>query len=139
MSVEINVKYQGGLRCAATHAPSSVTLTTDAPVDNGGKGASFSPTDLVATAVGACALTIMGSLAGRENLNLEGTQVKVTKDMATTGIRRIGQLALVVTFPKGSKLSDVQRSKLEKALDTCPVVKSLHPDVKVKAEFVYPV
>lgn len=135
--VEINVQYDGGLCCTATHVPSGVTLSTEAPVDNGGKGESFSPTDLVATALGSCVLTIMGAVAERSGLDIKGTQVKVGKEMATEGVRRIGKLSLVVTFPKGLKLSDADRLKLEKTLHTCPVMKSLHPEVNVEARFVY--
>ncbi|CAN5951228.1 unnamed protein product [Sphagnum jensenii] len=81
--VEVNVVYEGQLRCKATHGPSGVELLTDAPVDNQGQGASFSPTDLVGTALGTCMMTIMGMAAQRENLDLTGTKVQVIKEMAT--------------------------------------------------------
>ena len=87
MSVEINITYKGGLRCAATHAPSRQRLATDAPVDNGGQGATFSPTDLVATALGTCMATIMGLVAKRNNLNITGLQIQVIKEMTADSVR----------------------------------------------------
>jgi putative redox protein len=75
MTVEINITYKGGVLCTATHGPSRNTLTTDAPVDNGGKGTAFSPTDLVATALGTCMTTVMGLVAKRSDLNIDGLQV----------------------------------------------------------------
>lgn len=137
MSVEIDVTYNGNLHCTATHGPSNATLVTDAPTDNGGKGAAFSPTDLVATAFGTCILTIMGLFAKRSNLDLSGTKVHVTKEMATEPLRRIGKLTATVMFPKGLKVSDADRGKLEKSVNMCPVKQSLHPDIQVEAKFNY--
>lgn len=125
--VQINIAYQGQLRCQATHAPSGTTLVTDAPVDNMGKGESFSPTDLVATALGSCILTIMGILAQRHELNLTGTTVTVKKEMVTQPIRRIGRLEVTVNVPV--KVTDELRQRFENAAHTCPVHKSLHPDI----------
>jgi putative redox protein len=138
MAVEINVVYEGGLHCAATHAPSKQTLVTDAPVDNGGKGAAFSPTDLVATALGTCMATIMGLVAQRNNLNIEGLQIQVIKEMAADPVRRIGALKTRLIFPAGKKFSSADRAKLEAAAKVCPVKQSLHPEVKTPVEFVYP-
>jgi len=137
MAVEINITYEGGLHCAATHGPSRQTLTTDAPVDNGGKGAAFSPTDLVATALGACMATIMGLVAQRNNLNIEGLRIQVLKEMAADPVRRIGSLKTRLVFPHGKALSAADRAKLEAAAKACPVKQSLHPDVKLPIEFVY--
>jgi len=89
MGVEVDVVYQGELRCKATHGPSQDQLTTDAPVDNHGKGESFSPTDLVATALGACSLTIMGIVAERHQIDLAGMKIEVTKEMSKDAPRRI--------------------------------------------------
>lgn len=139
MSVEIDIQYQGDLRCTATHRLSGMTLTTDAPLDNGGKGEAFSPTDLVATALGTCIITIMALAAQHSGIDLAGTRVRVVKEMANAPLRRIGELKVTVTFPKTLKLSEAERAKLEKVVNQCPVKQSLHPDVKVKAEFVYPV
>src|SRR5215213_4203972 len=97
--VEITVAYEGQLRCVATHAPSKNTLLTDAPLDNMGKGESFSPTDLVATALATCVLTTMGIVAQRHNLDMSGATARVTKEMVTTPLRRIGRLALHVHVP----------------------------------------
>ena len=138
MAVEINIIYEGGLHCTATHGPSRQKLTSDAPVDNGGKGEAFSPTDLVATALGTCMATIMGLVAQRNNLDIAGLQVQVIKEMATDPVRRIGSLKTRLVFPKGKPLSAANRAKLEAAANACPVKQSLHPDVQIPVEFVYP-
>ena len=137
MAVEINLVYEGQLHCVATHGPSGATLATDAPVDNHGKGESFSPTDLVATALGACVMTIMGIVADRNQLDLTGTRIHVTKEMIQQPVRRIGKLAVTVTVPsaKAALLSDTDRSKLESAARHCPVHQSLHPDIDAPIMF----
>ena len=138
MAVEINIAYEGGLHCSAIHGPSRQTLTTDAPVDNGGKGAAFSPTDLVVTAMGTCMVTIMGLVAQRNNLNIDGLQIQVLKEMTADPVRRIGSLKTRLVFPRGKLLAASDRAKLEAAAEACPVKQSLHPDVKTPVEFVYP-
>ncbi len=138
MAVEINLTYQGGLHCTATHGPSRQTLNTDAPVDNGGKGAAFSPTDLVATALGTCMGTVMGLVAKRNNLDIEGLQIQVIKEMTAGPVRRIGSLKTRLVFARGKALSATDRAKLEAAARACPVKHSLHPDVQTPVEFVYP-
>jgi uncharacterized OsmC-like protein len=138
MAVEINIIYEGGLLCTATHGPSRRSLNTDAPVDNGGKGEAFSPTDLVATALGTCMATIMGLVAQRNHLDIAGLQVQVLKEMAADPVRRIGSLKTRLVFPKGKPLSAASRAKLEAAANACPVKQSLHPDVKIPVEFIYP-
>ena len=138
MAVEINITYEGGLHCTATHGPSRQTLNTDAPVDNGGKGAVFSPTDLVATALGTCMATIMGLVAQRDHLNIDGLQIQVIKEMASGPVRRIGSLKTRLVFPRGKPLSAADRAKLETAAKACPVKQSLHADLKTPIEFVYP-
>ena len=137
--VEIDVIYEGEMHCAATHGPSKRTLATDAPVDNHGKGECFSPTDLVATALGTCIITTMGIVADRHQLDLAGTRVHVIKEMVTAPIRRIGELKTTITIPadKAAKLSAADRTKLENAAHHCPVHQSLHPDVKAPMVFVY--
>ncbi len=137
MAVEINITYEGGLHCTAVHAPSRNTLATDAPVDNGGKGAAFSPTDLVATALGTCIATVMGLVARRSNLNIDGLQIQVIKEMTAVPVRRIDALKTRLVFPRGLRLADADRARLEAAARACPVKQSLHPDVKVPIEFVY--
>ena len=139
MAVEINLVYEGQLRCAATHGPSGAKLATDAPVDNHGKGESFSPTDLVATALGACVMTIMGIVAERNQIDLTGTRIHVTKEMVQQPIRRIGRLPVTVTIPadQAAKVDAVERAKLEAAARHCPVHQSLHPDIDSPIEFVW--
>jgi len=139
MAVEINVVYEGQLHCTAKHGPSGTTLTTDAPKDNMGKGESFSPTDLVATALATCVITTMGIVAQRNNLELAGSRVHVEKHMITEPIRRIGRLPVTITVPKAqaTKLSATDRQKLENAAKHCPVHASLHPDIDAPLRFVY--
>jgi putative redox protein len=137
MALEINIAYEGGLHCTATHGPSRQILSTDAPVDNGGKGATFSPTDLVATALGTCMATVMGLVAQRNNLNIDGLQVQVTKDMVADPVRRIGSLKTRLVFPRGNTFSATDRAKLEASANACPVKQSLHPDLKMPIEFAY--
>lgn len=138
MSVEIDVVYEGELRCRATHGPSGVVLETDAPVDNGGKGSAYSPTDLVATGMGSCALTIMGLVAAKNGLDISGARVRVVKEMTAVPVRRIGRLLVTITLPAGKTLSTEHRALLEKAAEGCPVKQSLHPDTEVVLDFVYP-
>jgi putative redox protein len=137
MGVPIDITYTGNLHCEAVHGPSKTRLFTDAPVDNGGKGESFSPTDLVATALGACMVTIMGIVAKRDNLAIEGTEVHVEKEMVQQPERRIGTLRVKITVKGGKDLDQAHRDKLERAAHTCPVHKSLHPDIQTPIEFIY--
>jgi putative redox protein len=133
--VKLTTTYEGGLRCRATHGPSGTTLVTDAPVDNHGKGESFSPTDLVATALGACMMTIMGIVAERHGLDLTGMTVETVKEMTASPPRRIASLRTTLTVPLPA--DHPQRAALEQAAHTCPVHKSLHPDVAAPIEFVW--
>jgi putative redox protein len=131
--VEINVVYEGQLQSTAIHGPSGATLVTDAPKDNMGKGESFSPTDLVATALATCIVTTMGIVAQRHGLDLAGTKVRAEKHMTTSGLRRIARLPVEVHVPRTFK--DDDRQRLENAAHTCPVHKSLHPDVDAPISF----
>lgn len=135
MTVEISVVYQGQLRCEATHGPSGVTLHTDAPVDNHGRGESFSPTDLVATALGSCILTILGIQADKHGLDLTGTRVTVEKHMSTDTPRRIARLPVRVAVPV--ELDADMRKRLERAAHTCPVHHSLHADIDKPIDFTW--
>jgi uncharacterized OsmC-like protein len=126
--------YKGNLRCEATHLQSGTSIETDAPVDNQGKGERFSPTDLVATALGNCMMTIMGIKARDMNLNLEGTKMEITKTMASEP-RRISGIKVVVKFPAELVTDEKQRSILQKAAITCPVFQSLHPDIEQDIQF----
>lgn len=137
MAVEIEAIYTGQLGCRATHGPSQNTLMTDAPLDNGGKGESFSPTDLVATALGTCVLTILGIVSERHGLDLTGAQVRVTKEMIQQPARRIGSLKTVVVVPAHAVTDGAMRVRLEAAARACPVHRSLHPDVDAPIDFQY--
>lgn len=131
--VQINIAYKGSLRCEASHEPSGTTLLTDAPKDNQGMGSSFSPSDLLATALGTCMLTIMGIAARTHHLELDGTTVVVEKHMVTQPVRRVGKLEVTIYVPHN--LSSDDKQKLERAALTCPVHQSLHPDVQMPITF----
>ena len=133
--VEIAVRYEGQLRCKAEHGPSHTTLLTDAPDDNHGKGESFSQTDLVATALPSCLMTIMGIYAERHGISLTGMTARTVKVMTKEPPRRIASLRTVVTVPLAA--NHEARTALENAAHTCPVHKSLHPDIDAAIEFVY--
>lgn len=135
MAVEINLVYEGELRCRAQHGPSGVVVSTDAPVDNQGKGESFSPTDLVATALGGCMMTIMGIVAQRSGYSIDGSKVRVLKEMIQEPVRRIGQLTVDMHIANGSRMQEKDRKILQQAAHTCPVLKSLNPDIKVPVTF----
>jgi len=134
--VQIDITYEGGLQCVAVHGPSGQKLQTDAPVDNGGRGAFFSPTDLVATGLGVCMATIMGKVAEQDRIDLTGMKISVQKEMTKEGKRRIGKLTARLQMPAG--LDAKQRIKLERAAHTCPVKESLRPEVELDIRFVYP-
>ncbi|HWB08559.1 MAG TPA: OsmC family protein [Pirellulales bacterium] len=131
--VQINIAYRDQLHCEAEHGPSGAKLATDAPKDNHGKGETFSPTDLVATALGTCMLTVMGIVAQRHNIPMEGVKASVGKEMATSPVRRIGRLTVEIHVP--GDLPPEQRKLLENAAHTCPVHKSLHPDIDIPVNF----
>ena len=128
------VEYKGELRTEAVHLKSGKTIITDAPIDNQGKGEAFSPTDLVATALGSCMITIMGIVAEREGITLDGTTAEVEKVMATNP-RRIGEVKIKIKFIQ--KLNRDQIDKLERAAKTCPVSGSLSENLKETVEFIY--
>jgi putative redox protein len=131
--VRIDVEYRGRLRCVSVHEPSGADLSTDAPKDNQGEGASFSPTDLVATALGSCILTTMAIVANRHAWPLEGATVTVVKHMVADPVRRIGKLEVTLRMPVG--LDAKAREVLERTAHTCPVHKSLAPNVEIPMAF----
>ena len=133
--VTIHMEYEGDLHCRAVHEPSTTALATDAPKDNQGRGESFSPTDLVATALGTCILTTMGIVARNHGLDLAGSTATVEKEMTAIPTRRIGSLATRVHIPRA--LAEEDRQRLERAAHTCPVHKSLHPDIEMPIDFVW--
>jgi putative redox protein len=134
--VQQNITYLGELRCEAVHGPSSVHLITDAPTDNQGKGESFSPTDLVVTALATCIITTAGIIAQREHVNLEGTKIYAEKHMSTDSPRRIVKVVLDFDMPKSIPLNF--RTKLKATAASCPVKQSIHPDVEVDMSFRFP-
>jgi putative redox protein len=127
--------YEGNLRVVARHGPSGATIHTDAPKDNEGEGRSFSPTDLVGTALGTCVLTILGILARRRGLDISGARFRTTKEMAAAPVRRIARLQTTIVLP--AALGEEDRRVLETAARACPVTASLHPDVDAALEFRY--
>ena len=131
--VQIEMIYDGQLRTKATHGPSGNSVITDAPVDNHGRGESFSPTDLVATALGTCMATVMGIFAERHGIDLKGMRISVKKEMVQVPIRRIGKLSVEIQVPLAS--DHPHRAALERTVHTCPVHQSLHPDVEKPVTF----
>lgn len=134
--VTFTVIYQGGLRCEAVHGPSSTVLVTDAPRDNHGQGASFSPTDLTATALATCICTTMAIQTRADGIVLDGIRAEVEKHMTSTAPRRIARLVVKLGMPAGIPL--LSRIKLERIAHSCPVALSLHPDVVQEIGFNYP-
>jgi uncharacterized OsmC-like protein len=128
------IVYQGQLRTTATHLQSQSVIETDAPTDNHGKGERFSPTDLVATALGSCMLTIMGIKAADMQIDLRGVSVDIQKKMQSDP-RRIGGVDIIIHFPNNLSLSDKEKTILKNAALTCPVAKSLHPDILQDVHF----
>ena len=128
--------YQGDLRTEAKHIRSGSILETDAPVDNLGKGERFSPSDLVAVALASCILTTMGIKARDMNIDLQGARTEVVKVMAADP-RRVSEVKIKLYFPKGLSLNEKDRTILERIAHTCPVARSLHPDLKQDVEFIW--
>lgn len=126
--------YLGELRTKCVHLKSNTEIITDAPTDNHGKGEAFSPTDLVATALGACMMTTMGIVAQRDNLDLAGINMEITKVMTSAPPRAIAEIHITFNF-NGIKLSDDQQIKLKNTALTCPVSLSLDPEIKQVIEF----
>lgn len=132
----ISAKYLGDLRVECTHEQSGTVIITDAPTDNNGKGQAFSPTDLCATALASCAMTIMGMYASAHDCDVTGTTISVQKTMSASP-RRISAIEVVFTMPD-KPFTDKQKQGLERAALTCPVHKSLHPDMEQKLVFNWP-
>jgi uncharacterized OsmC-like protein len=126
--VSIQIQYEGDLRCRAVHGPSGKELFTDAPVDNHGRGESFSPTDLVATALATCMATVIGIKAQQKNLPVEGMTVSVEKHMSEDMPRRIVRLPIKIAVPLAP--DHPERRLLEAVALSCPVLQSLHPDIE---------
>ena len=127
------VIYKGELRTTAIHSKSGQQIITDAPIDNNGKGEAFSPTDLLATSLGCCMLTVMGIVAKRHTINMDGTKVEILKVMADNP-RRVVEIHVDMHFP-ANNYSQKEKELLEHTALTCPVAKSLHTDIKQKTRF----
>ena len=131
-----NILYKGELRTICTHLKSGQEIFTDAPTDNNGKGEAFSPTDLLATSLGSCMLTIMGITAQRHEIDLKNTEVKITKIMAESP-RRVHKIIADVIFTNNLNLTEKQKVLLESSAKACPVAKSLHPEIIQEISFFY--
>jgi putative redox protein len=136
MSVVIEGVYLGNKKARLRHEPSGAEFLTDVPRDAGGEASSFSPTDLVAGALGACMISVMGVVAERAGIDLGGTRMRVEKEM-TSAPRRVGRLTVTLRLP--ARLKAEERERLERVARQCPVLRSLHPEVTVDAQFLYDV
>ena len=133
MSITIKTKYLGDLRVESVHLKSGNALITDAPLDNKGKGEAFSPTDLLATSLVTCMITIMGIAANNHGLNIDNVEAQVTKIMSTNP-RRISEIIIEFNFVKNN-FSEKEKQILRDAAYSCPVAMSLHPDLKKSVVF----
>ncbi|MCP4551530.1 MAG: OsmC family protein [Bacteroidetes bacterium] len=133
--ITVETIYSGELRTQAHHLQSGNKIITDAPLDNQGKGEAFSPTDLVATALGSCMITIIGIAARNHGFDIDGTQLKITKIMASDP-RRIAEIKIDFTFPKDN-YSEKEKKIIENSARACPVAKSLHPNLEQTLSFIY--
>ena len=131
--VKIDVQYSGQLHCEATHGPSGAVLSTDAPVDNNGKGEAFSPTDLVATALGTCMITVMGIVAEKKGIDLGKTTASVEKEMSADLPRRIVRLTVEIEVPLAE--DHAERAALEAAAMSCPVYHSVSAELEKVIRF----
>ena len=131
----ITTVYEGNLRTRATHNQSGNTLITDAPTDNHGKGEAFSPTDLFATSLGSCMLTIIGLAANTHGFSIDGTRVETQKVMGSDP-RRVAELVVDLYFP-ANNYSDREKRMIEAAAASCPVAQSLHPETRKTVTFHY--
>jgi putative redox protein len=133
--VKIEIEHSGGLHSEALHTESGTRIRTDAPLDNGGKGESFSPTDLLATALGTCMTTTMDLYARTNGFGVDGARVVVLKHMASQPTRRVGKLEVVVEMPLSGR--HPQRAALERAALNCPVAKSLSSEIQIPVSFLW--
>lgn len=129
------VVYKGNLRTELTHLLSGTVIENDAPIDNKGKGEKFSPTDLLATSLGSCMITTMAIKAADMNLNFDGTTIEITKIMSTDAPRRIIEIKANFNFTGQFVATDTQKEQLIRIARSCPVEKSLHPDIKLDVVF----
>jgi putative redox protein len=128
------IVYKGELRCNATHNQSGTVIETDAPIDNRGKGERFSPTDLLCVSLGTCIITTMGIKAADIGIDLSGTTLAVQKYMLSDP-RRVGKIDVFLKFPASLKLDEKNKIILERVGNTCPVIKSIHPDIEANVQY----
>lgn len=131
------VVYKGNLRTELTHLQSGTVIENDAPTDNQGKGERFSPTDLLATSLASCMITTMAIRAKDMNLNFDETTIEVTKVMSTDAPRRIAAIEANLIFTKNFNATPQQKEQLERIARSCPVEKSLHPDIILDIKFLW--
>ena len=129
---DISIKYEGNLRTTATHLKSGSIISTDAPIDNKGKGENFSPTDLFATALGCCMLTIMGITSQAHGFNIDESNIEIDKKMGKNP-RRVSHIKIIINI--NGKFSDKEKQLLMNAAKHCPVSKSIHSDIKEEIVF----
>ncbi len=129
------ITYTGDLRTTSIHLKSGKEIITDAPTDNQGKGEAFSPTDLLATSLGNCMLTIVGIAARNHGFNIDGTKAEITKVMAENP-RRVSEIHVELHFP-ANNYTEKEKAIIERSAKTCPVAYSLHPDIKQEITFSY--
>ena len=134
MGVKITGTYIGNKKCESVHEPSGAVLVTDAPKDNAGEGSAFSPTDLLATSLGTCIMTTMAIFAERNGIQFGGVKFELEKIMHDQP-RQVGRIPITIHLP--SDLSKEQRARLERVAETCPVSKSLNPDIIKEIKFIY--
>lgn len=127
------IEYKGDLRCECTHLQSGTVIETDAPTDNHGKGEKFSPTDTLCVSLATCIITTMGIKAADMKVDLKGTKIDVTKHMLNDP-RRVGKIEVLLHLP-GKEISEKDKIILERVGETCPVKKSLHPDLIVETSY----
>jgi uncharacterized OsmC-like protein len=132
----MRTQYLGNLRTEIEHIQSGNKIITDAPLDNNGKGEFFSPTDMFASSLGSCMLTIIGIAANTHGFSIDGTTLEIEKIMAANP-RRVAEIKIDVHFPKDANYTDKQKRIIEAAAKTCPVANSLHPDVIKNITYIY--
>lgn len=133
MAITSEIEYIGDLRLSATHVKSGQTFLTDAPVDNNGKGSAFSPTDLLATSLGLCMITIMGIAANNSGFNIDGTKARVTKIMASDP-RRVSEIIVELDFP-ANNYTEREKQIIRQCAKICPVSQSLHQELLQRVVF----
>jgi putative redox protein len=131
MAVKVTAKYLGDQQVELEHGPSGAKILTDLPADNGGRGRTFSPTDLFSSSLASCILAIMAKVAERDGIDFKGASIEIEKHMQENP-RRVARFAGLIILPAG--IPAKERAKLLECVKTCPVHRSLHPDIKVEFE-----